>query len=120
VRRTGTLVAALAVAAAAFAGCRPRGPAFTTPDGAIDARALFSATCAKCHGEDGHAHTPQGQLVGAKDLMRDEARALTDEAIRRQIALGKGRMPAFGGAITEAEVDALVREVRRRQQLARP
>ena len=91
--------------------CRP-----SAPSGAVNAHALFGATCAKCHGEEGHADTPQGQLVGAKDLTRDEARKMSDIEIAHQIVVGKGKMPAFGEAFSDAEVTGLVAEVRKLQK----
>jgi len=85
------------------------------PAGGGDARATFNLTCAKCHGEDGRAHTEQGKLVGAKDLTRDEARKMTDADIARQISLGKNRMPAFGNVFSEADIAGLIQQVRRIQ-----
>jgi mono/diheme cytochrome c family protein len=93
-------------------GCRPR----PSPGEQIDAISLFNNTCAKCHGEDGHADTPQGKLVGAKDLTRDEARRMTDADITRQIREGKNRMPAFGQVFGDEEVKALVAHVRKIQK----
>jgi mono/diheme cytochrome c family protein len=97
-----------------LAGCPSGGR--SSGDGPVQARALFLATCAKCHGESGHADTPQGQLVGAKDITRDEARRMSDADIRHQIVAGKGRMPAFGPVLSDAEIDALVGEVRKLQR----
>jgi mono/diheme cytochrome c family protein len=111
-RRLGLLLAL-----AAASGCRGGGhrSAFSTPDGGVDATALFSATCAKCHGDDLRADTEQGHLVGAKDLTLDEARRMSNADIEHQIRVGKGRMPAFTGAFSDDEISALVAEVRRRQ-----
>lgn len=99
---------------AVLGGCPSR--ARDQSSGPVDGQGLFLATCAKCHGEAGHADTPQGQLVGAKDLTREEARRMSDADIRHQIVTGKGRMPAFGPVLSDAEIDALVGEVRKRQR----
>lgn len=118
VPRSGTLSLALLLAALSpplsLVGCSSKGS--SAGQGPVDGPGLFSATCAKCHGEAGHADTPQGQLVGAKDLTREEARRMSDADIRHQIVTGKGRMPAFGPVLSDAEIDALVLEVRKRQR----
>ena len=41
---------------------------------------------------------------------------MSDADIRHQIVAGKGRMPAFGPVLSDAEIDALVGEVRKRQR----
>jgi mono/diheme cytochrome c family protein len=118
VPRSGSLSPALLLAALTFllslGGCPSREQ--SSGKGPVDGQVLFLATCAKCHGEAGHADTPQGQLVGAKDLTREEARRMSDAEIRHQIVAGKGRMPAFGPVLSDAEIDALVGEVRKRQR----
>jgi mono/diheme cytochrome c family protein len=117
VPRSGLLLPVLFFAAAPLLACLGGCPSREgSKAGPVDAQALFLATCAKCHGEAGHADTPQGQLVGAKDLTREEARRMSDAEIRHQIVAGKGRMPAFGPVLSDAEIDALVGEVRKRQR----
>ena len=84
-------------------------------DGPVDGPKLFARVCAPCHGTDGHAQTPQGRLMGAKDLHLDEARKMSDIQIETQIRLGKNKMPAFGPALSDGEIKALVGEVRKIQ-----
>lgn len=81
----------------------------------VDGRALFLTACATCHGESGHAETPQGKLVGAKDLTRQAARRMGEAEMAHQIRVGKGQMPAFAGVLSDEEIDALVLEVRKLQ-----
>jgi cytochrome c6 len=70
---------------------------------ADDAAALFQAKCKVCHGADGKG-TPAGLKMGAKDLTAikisaaDAAKVITD---------GKGKMTAFKGRLTDAEIQAL-------------
>lgn len=95
---------------ALLAGCaRPR-PA--VPDGGFDGARIFLETCAKCHGERGKGDAPQGRLLGAKDLTRDEVQRLTDVQIAHQILTGGLKMPAFSGALSDDEIAAVVRHVR--------
>ena len=65
---------------------------------AAASRALVEITwrrqCAACHGPIGHGDGPQGPMVKAADLTRDEWQAkVTDEEIAATIRSGKGRMP---------------------------
>jgi mono/diheme cytochrome c family protein len=96
--------------------CRPQK---ATPDSGFDGAALYATACVKCHGPSGHADTPEGRAAGARDLTRDEARRMSDAEIAHQITVGRGKMPAFGGALSEGEVEALVQYVRKLQGGAR-
>jgi cytochrome c oxidase cbb3-type subunit 3 len=52
--------------------------------------------CATCHGALGHGDGPNGPMVKAADLTKDEWQtATTDEQIVQSIRNGKGRMPKF-------------------------
>ncbi len=97
-------------ALAALSGCKPTKA--TRPDGGWDGRAVFSQTCAPCHGLSGKGDTQQGRAVGAKDLTRDEVKQMSDLAIVHQIRMGKGKMPGFGDVLDWEEVEALVKYVR--------
>ena len=95
-QRTAVLLAVLALAAGARAA---------------DGPALFGDNCASCHGMDGHARTPAGKKVHAKDLTLSQ---LTDPEIEHQIREGKkdaqGRvaMPPFKDQLTADEIKALI------------
>jgi mono/diheme cytochrome c family protein len=77
-----------------------------------DAQKVYEQTCAKCHGPDGSGNTQIGKAVGAKDLRAPEALKLTDAEIAKQIELGKGNMPPFGGTLSKEQISALVPYVR--------
>jgi mono/diheme cytochrome c family protein len=48
---------------------------------AEDAKAIYDAQCAKCHGADGKGETKMGKKLGAKDYTDPKVQAaLTDEA----------------------------------------
>jgi mono/diheme cytochrome c family protein len=94
----------------------PQDPAAPAPGGAIEGRKLFIKNCAPCHGPDGTARTPAARKLGVKDLTVNR---LTDDKIRHQIregvqaGSGSGKMPGFKDAFTEADLTALVAEVKR-------
>jgi mono/diheme cytochrome c family protein len=85
---------------------------------AADARALWDANCAQCHGKDGHADTKMGKTLKAKDLTDPKVQSeFTDAKATQSIKEGvkengKTTMKAFAGKLTDDEVSALVAYVR--------
>lgn len=75
---------------------------------ADEAAALYAKRCASCHGKDGKV-TPVGQKMGAKDL---SATTESEEAIANTIANGKGKMTAYKGKLTDAEIQSLAKYVK--------
>jgi cytochrome c oxidase cbb3-type subunit 3 len=106
----------VALAGIMLAGCgKPRGVVETlAPNEVLDFRTLYAENCAGCHGREGHG----GAAIGLADPVY---LAIADQpSMRRAIANGVHgtAMPAFaqsaGGLLTEAQVDAIVREIRSR------
>jgi cytochrome c6 len=85
---------------------------------AADAKALWDANCAQCHGPDGKANTKMGKTLSAKDLTDPKVQAeFTDakatQSIKEGVKLnGKTTMKAFGGKLSDDDVKALVAYVR--------
>jgi mono/diheme cytochrome c family protein len=79
-------------------------PATTTPDNApFDAEQLFASTCGWCHSDGGRAAGKGPQLMDT---------AKSDDFIRERIKNGKqGAMPAFDGALSDAQVDAIIKYI---------
>lgn len=75
---------------------------------ADDAAALFAKRCASCHGKDGKG-TPVGQKMGVKDLAESK---LSETETAAVISDGKGKMTAFKGKLTEAEIQSLAKYVK--------
>lgn len=83
--------------------------------GSVDGKKIFAAACARCHGADGVPTEEMMARTGAKSLLAPSLQNdWTDEQIREQILRGsKSRtMPAFKGAITDEQLDALVVYIR--------
>jgi cytochrome c6 len=70
---------------------------------------LFAKKCAVCHGKDGKG-SAGGLKMGVKDLSA-ESKA-TEAAIATEISNGKGKMPAFKGKLTDAEIQSLAKFVK--------
>lgn len=74
---------------------------------AQDAAATFKAKCAMCHGADG-----KGGKMGTRDFASAEVKAETDAQLTDIIAKGKGKMPAYTGKLSDADIKGLVTYVR--------
>jgi mono/diheme cytochrome c family protein len=83
--------------------------------GRADGPAVFAEVCARCHGPGGKPDASMVAQLGVKDLTSDHVqRELSDADLERQIRRGSAnrRMPAFEGALGDAQIAALVRYVR--------
>ena len=106
----GMTRAALLVALALLAGCRDR-----IAGGRADGAAIFSEVCARCHGPVGEPDAANVARLGVKPLTSDHVqRQLSDDDIRRQILRGSEnkQMPSFAGALSDAQIDAVIANVR--------
>lgn len=78
-----------------------------SPALADDAAATYKAKCAMCHGADG-----KGGKMGTRDFAAPEVKAETDAQLTDIITKGKGKMPAYGGKLSDADIKGLVDHVR--------
>jgi len=90
----------------------PPAPPPAGPIQKLEVARLYAAHCAACHGVDGSGNTPVGKTLKARDLRSAEVSKLSDEEIARIVKNGKGKMPAYQGKISEADIDALVKLIR--------
>jgi mono/diheme cytochrome c family protein len=63
---------------------------------AQDGKALYTKSCASCHGADGKGNPAMAKALGDKGLniLSKEAKQMSDEQIAKIIADGAGKMPA--------------------------
>ncbi len=75
--------------------------------GSTDGAKVFAAACARCHGEGGRPPQQMMDQLGVRDLTGAEWVARrTRETVEHQVRHGaaSGRMPAFTGALTDAQI----------------
>ena len=75
---------------------------------AIDAEKIFMHECKDCHGEDG-----RGRMHGQPDFTNPKWQAnVTDELMFKTIKFGREPMPFYIGALSDDEINALVKYIR--------
>jgi len=79
---------------------------------AADGAALYKAKCAMCHGADGSGATPMGKSMKLRDLRSPEVQEQSDAELIKLTTDGKGKMPAYKGKLTDAEISAIVTHIR--------
>lgn len=77
-----------------------------------DAKKLFDAKCAICHGTDGSGKTPAGTAMQAADLRSPEIQKKSDAELAKSISDGKGKMIAFKNALSPEQIRSLVAYIR--------
>lgn len=87
----------------------------TTPDQLASARIHFEKNCAECHGGKGEGGRKEvdGKRFKVPSLREGHALEHSDEKFVVQIAEGDDEMPAFKDKLTAAEINDLVRFIRR-------
>lgn len=84
-----------------------RGPRAGGPGGQLAAEAsgaeIYGQKCRNCHGDAGQGATGPS-LASAKGMPADQVAGIVRD--------GKGRMPAFGGQLSPAQLQRLVEHVR--------
>lgn len=85
---------------------------FALTAAADDTAALYKTKCAMCHGATGAGDTPMGKKLALKPLASPEVQKNSDAKLLEVIAKGAGKMPSFGGKLTDEQMKQLVAMVR--------
>jgi len=86
--------------------------AASTAFAASDGAAVYKTKCASCHGADGSGQTAMGKSLKLRDLGSADVQKQTDKELYNLTTDGKGKMPAYKGKLTEADINALVAHMR--------
>lgn len=103
-------MSALLASACMMIGCDS-----SAASGSTDGKSLYQEVCSRCHGSGGKPSPSLVARIGVKDLTSPALQARLDiEAIEKQIRNGsKNRqMPAFQGALSDAQLKALAEYVK--------
>ena len=80
-------------------------PTIATAQSAPD---LYKAKCAMCHGADGSGKA----AMGTKSLGSADIQKMSDADLTNAITNGKGKMPAYKGKLTDAQISDMVKYIR--------
>ena len=73
---------------------------------------LFATKCAACHGKDGSGNTAMGKSLKIRDLSSADVQKQSDKELTDIVTKGKGKMPAYTGKLTDAQITDLVKFIR--------
>jgi len=106
------MIQAVRTAAVILLAALIAGPAFAQAPGAD----TYKAKCAMCHGADGLAATPMGKtmkILSFKDASMVKA---PDAQFIASTKNGKGKMPAYTGKLTDAQIKDVISYIRTLQK----
>jgi mono/diheme cytochrome c family protein len=72
----------------------------------------YKAKCASCHGADGTAATPMGKAMKVVSFKDPTMVKASDAQFIASTTDGKGKMPAYKGKLTDAQIKDLVSYIR--------
>ena len=99
------------VAAASLLAALAAAPAM-----AQDGGALYKTKCAMCHGADGTGNTPVGKSMKVRSFKSDEDVKASDATLIKDTKDGVGKMPAYAGKLTDAQIQDVVAYIRTLQK----
>jgi cytochrome c6 len=76
----------------------------------------YKAKCQMCHGADGLGATPAGKAMKAIPFTDPQIASKSDADLIAATVNGKGKMPAYKGKLTDAEIKGAVDFIRTLQK----
>ena len=70
--------------------------------------ATYNAKCKMCHGEKGAANSPMAKMLKIHPANSPEMKKLTEAEMIKATTDGKGKMPAFNGKLSAAQIKDVV------------
>lgn len=78
--------------------------------------ATYRAKCAMCHGADGIGDTPVGKGMKVNSFKSDADLKASDADLSNVTKNGKGKMPAYAGKLSDAQIQDVVAYIRTLQK----
>ncbi|MGC2638908.1 MAG: cytochrome c [Acidobacteriaceae bacterium] len=76
----------------------------------------YKAKCAMCHGPDGTASTGMGKAMNIPSFKSPDVVKASDAELIATTTNGKGKMPAYSGKLTDAQIKDVVSYIRTLQK----
>jgi cytochrome c6 len=67
-------------------------------------KATYDAKCKSCHGASGMADTGAGKAMKVKPASDPDVKNMTEDQMIAVVTDGKGKMPAYKGKLTDAQI----------------
>ena len=87
-------------------------PAFAQGAGAD----TYKSKCQMCHGPDGTAAVPMGKMYKIPSFRDPAVVKMSDAELTAETKDGKGKMPAYAGKLTDAQIKDVVAYIRSLQK----
>jgi cytochrome c5 len=72
---------------------------------------LYKSKCQMCHAADGSGNTPAGKSSKVRPFNSPDVMKLSDDDLIKITKSGKGKMPAYGGKLTDDQITAVVAHI---------
>jgi mono/diheme cytochrome c family protein len=76
----------------------------------------YKSKCMMCHGADGTGNTPAGKSMSVPSFSSPDVVKASDADLIAATANGKGKMPAYSGKLTGAQIKDVVAYIRTMQK----
>ncbi|HEX4065580.1 MAG TPA: cytochrome c [Acidobacteriaceae bacterium] len=76
----------------------------------------FKSKCAMCHGANGLGQTPMARTLTIPSFKSPDLLKASDATLVDAVTHGKGKMPAYGGFLNDAQIKAVVAYIRTLQK----
>jgi mono/diheme cytochrome c family protein len=92
--------------------------AFTATTGFAQASGAdtYKSKCMMCHAADGSGNTPAGKSMQVPSLSSADIVKMSDVDLIAATKNGKGKMPAYAGKLTDAQIKDVVAYIRTLQK----
>ncbi|MDR5729708.1 MAG: cytochrome c [Terriglobia bacterium] len=69
---------------------------------------VYKSKCAMCHGADGTASSPAGKAMKTPSFKDPAVMKMSSAELAGIVKAGKGRMPAYGSQLSDAQIKSVV------------
>lgn len=77
---------------------------------------VYKAKCAMCHGQDGLATTPVAKMMSVPSFKSPAVAKMSEADMLASVNNGKGKMPAYKGKLTDAQIHDVIAYIRQHLQ----
>lgn len=77
-----------------------------------DGATIYKTKCQMCHGPDGTGNTPAGRAIKAASFKSPAVLKTSEGDLIAIVHNGKGKMPAYAGKLSDAQIRATVAYIR--------